>query len=90
MLGIGYKLSELNDMTISEMLFTLTATRKGQAYLMWRNAMLISWATLGKDYPKNPEDALPELFPPKKAVQMPDWLKEEWIKQQGGGINGRI
>ena len=38
---------------------------------------------MGKNYPDKPKDACPELFPPKKTIKMPNWLKEKWLKKGG-------
>lgn len=54
---------------------------------MWKEANLIGASFGGKDYPSNPEEACPELYPPKATIRMPDWLKEKWVKRmnKGGG-----
>lgn len=51
------------------------------AYELWKSAYLVSWATMGKHYPKTPEQASPELYPPKPKIKMPPNL---WIAQNGG------
>ena len=77
----GYMITELYDLTIAELTEMLTARRQGQAYDMWRQASLIGLAVFGKHYPKTPEEALPELFPPKKKYKMPDFLKERMARK---------
>ncbi len=66
-------------MTIKELVDTLQARRKGLAYRMWKEAYLISWATMGKKYPDTPEKANPELYPPKPRIKMPSNL----LKKKG-------
>lgn len=46
---------------------------------MWKEAYLISWATMGKKYPDTPEKANPELYPPKPRIKMPSNL----LKKKG-------
>lgn len=41
---------------------------------MWKEAHLIAWATMGKKYPQTPQDASPELYPPKPRIKMPEML----------------
>lgn len=71
----GYRVTDLYDLTLSELIETLEARREGHAYAMWKQAVLIG-ATMGKDFPKTPKEASPELFPAKKRFKMPEWLKE--------------
>lgn len=61
-------------MTFKELIDTLMARRKGLAYRMWKEAHLIAWATMGKKYPQTPQDASPELYPPKPRIKMPEML----------------
>lgn len=69
-------------MTVKELLDTLTARRKGLGYRMWKEAYLIGWATLGKNYARKPEKASPELYPKPKTIQMPEVLrKKEAVKR---------
>ena len=70
-------------MDLNELIKTLEQRRKGLAYKMWKEAMLIGWATMGKHYPDRPEEACKELFPPKKRIKMPKWLMEKWLKKGG-------
>jgi hypothetical protein len=74
------------DMTISELLDTLYARRKGLGYRLWKEAYLISWATMGKKYPRTPDKASPELFngEKKKTITMPENLLNKRIKQLRG------
>ena len=70
-------------MTLKELSKTLEQRRKGLAYMMWKQSLLTGWATMGKNYPDKPEEACQELFPPKKTIRMPNWLKERWAKKGG-------
>lgn len=74
-------------MTIQELLDTLAARRKGFAYKVWKQAQLIAWAVMGKNYPRNPEGASPELYPPKPRIKMPDNLLKSEMKKRGGKVN---
>ena len=74
---------DLYKMDLKELIRTLEQRRKGLAYRLWKEAMLTGWATMGKHYPKMPEEACSELFPPKKTIKMPNWLKDRWLKKGG-------
>ena len=74
---------ELYKMSLKELTKTLEQRRKGLAYRMWKQSLLTGWATMGKNYPDKPETACGELFPPKKSIKMPDWLKQKWLKKGG-------
>lgn len=67
-------------MTVYELRTTLEARKKGLAYRLWKTGNLCQ---LMQKYPQNPEEACPELSKPKKTYQMPDFLKEKWMKQKG-------
>ena len=85
-------LNELYDMTLKECLLTLTQRRKGLAYKMWKLPQLISLGiadTFSKpgsksNYPNTPEEASPELYPPKKTIKKPKCLYNSNITQRGG------
>lgn len=49
---------------------------------MWKQAHLNALAQSSK-FPSTPEDATPELYPPKKSIPMPDFLKDKWLKKGG-------
>ena len=83
LLKFDLKYEDLYKMDLNELTKTLEQRRKGLAYRMWKEAMLTSWATMGKKYPNKPEDACSELFPPKKVIKMPTWLKERLAKKGG-------
>lgn len=83
----GYKHEELYNMTLKELKNALEHHNKGLAYKMFKQAYLIGLAFGGK-FPKSPEDACKELYPPKKTYKMPDWLKKRYMKQKGVKIDG--
>ena len=72
----GYVITDLYDLTLAEMLEMLEARKKGQAYEMWKQGGLFGLAMNSKKYPETPEEASPELYPPKKRFKMPKFLKE--------------
>ena len=57
------------------------------AYKIWKESYLIAWAVMGKNYPKTPEKASPELYPKKKTIKMPPNLLREHLNTMGGKIN---
>ena len=59
----------------------LKNVNKGLAYFLFRDKVLMNQALAGK-MKKTPEEALPELYPVKKTYEMPQWLKERYLKQQ--------
>lgn len=69
-------------MTLSELIETLENRRKGLGYKMWKQAHLNALAQSSK-FPTTPEDATPELYPPKKSIPMPSFLKDKWLKKGG-------
>ena len=87
LLARGYKYDELYDMTLKELKNALEQYNKGLAYQMFKQAYLTGLAFCGK-FPKSPEDACKELYPPKKTYKMPDWLKKRYMKQKGVKMNG--
>ena len=70
-------------MDLKELIKSLEQRREGLAYKLWKEAMLTGWASNGKNYPKNYKEACPELFPPKKRIKMPKWMKERMLKKGG-------
>ncbi len=66
-------------MTMSELVDTLLSRRKGLSYRLWKNAYLTSWAVMGKNYPRKPEDASPELYY-RESIPMPDFLIPDLMK----------
>lgn len=78
----GYKIDELYNMTVKELMMSLRCTNKGLSYKMYKQAVLINQGIAGK-LPQRHEEANPELFPKKKSYVMPDWVKERYYKQKG-------
>lgn len=70
-------------MTVKELIKTLEMRRKGLAYKMWKSANLNGASVASKNYPSTPEEACPELYPPKASIRMPNFLKEKWVKRGG-------
>ena len=74
-------------MTVGELVDTLVARRKGIGYRFWKQAYLISWAVTGKNFPKTPEKASPELYTErKKTVKMPPNLLRKELEKRGGKV----
>ena len=67
-------------MTISELEKMLVNKRKGLAYKIWRLASFTR-SPFVKEFPKSPEEAMPELFPPKQGIPMPNFLIEKAMKR---------
>lgn len=73
-------------MTLRELTNTLKNRKQGLAYKMWKEAYLVVLGTsdLLRDkksramFPKSPEDASPELYPPKVTIKRPSFLRKEW------------
>ena len=74
-------------MTVSELIDTLLARRRGLGYRIWKQSYLTAWAVVGKHFPKEPEKASPELFPKKKTIKMPPNLLKAHLKNMKGEIN---
>lgn len=81
MLQRGYKYNELYDMTLKELHNAYNNVNKGLSYFLFKDKVLMSQALAGK-MKRTPEEANPELYPPKKTYKMPEWLKERYSKQQ--------
>ena len=75
-------------MTVSELVETLLARRKGLGYRVWKQAQLISWAVMGKNYPRTPDKASPELYQDerKKTIKMPPNLLKKELEKRGGKV----
>ena len=74
-------------MDLNELESTLINRRKGIANECFMVGML-SRTALAKELPDTPDKAFPNMFPPKKKYVMPDFLKDEAIKQlQERGVN---
>lgn len=74
--------SDLYNMTIEELYKTLDNRRKGLAYSLWKQAELNRYVLDPKNFPNTPEEASPELYPPKKTYKKFSFLegKEKEIK----------
>jgi len=65
-------------MTLKELAETIENRKKGLAYKLWKQAMLITLgvADLLKDkrheakFPDNPQEACPELYPPRPRLKV--------------------
>lgn len=78
MIFLGYNIKDLYDLDLKELDWMLETRRKGLAYELWKEGNLCQ---MMKTYPKNPEEACPELYPIKKGIKMPDFLKEKARKR---------
>lgn len=78
---------QLYEMTVSELIDTLQSRRKGLGYKLWKQAYLISWAVFGKNYPKTPQAANPDLYPRKTSIKMPPNLLKRELEKRGGNIS---
>ncbi len=66
------------DMTLKESSDTLENRKKGLAYELWKQAVLITMGVsdLLKDkkskskFPESPQEACPELYPPKPSLKV--------------------
>ena len=67
-------------MTMTELEKTLTNKRKGLAYRIWRLSTFVH-SPLVQNFPNNPKDAMPELYPREQGIPMPDFLKEKAMKR---------
>lgn len=67
-------------MTPYELKKTLEQRKAGLSYKLWKQGNLSQMMT---KYPDTPDDANPELAKPKPRIEMPNFLKEKWAKQQG-------
>lgn len=83
MLEFGYRFEEMYEMTVSELLDILEARRKALGYHLWKGAYLTAWAVMGKNFPKTPEKASPELYRKRKTIQMPDNLLQKEMEKWG-------
>lgn len=71
------------EMTIGELIDTLIGIRRGLGYRLWKEAVLTAWAVMGKNFPKTPEKASPELYERKKTIKMPPNLLKQHLEQMG-------
>lgn len=80
MLKYDLTFDEMYDMTVYELRETLINKRKGLAYKMWKQAILIG-QLFNDGFPKTPEEACPDLYPPKKTYKMPKWMIAKYYKR---------
>jgi hypothetical protein len=74
------------DMTLKELSETLERRKKGLAYKLWKQAELITMgvADLLKDkkskdiFPKTPQEACPELYPPRPSLKIKTKLNKKY------------
>lgn len=77
-LEIGLRYEEMYEMTLRELSETLEYRKKGMSYEFWKQAELIRVAVMDllKDkrsksiYPNTPQEACPELYPPKPSLKI--------------------
>lgn len=74
---------DLYDMTLTELIKTLENKNKGLGYELWKQASIIA-GFFSKKIPESPEEASPELFPPKKTYRLPPELVEKYFVKRGG------
>lgn len=84
----GLRFQDMYDLDFYELQNTIEYTKKGMAYKIWRMASLTRSPFI-KNFPETPEEACPELYPPKPSIKMPDFLKEKYYRQKGVKINER-
>ena len=77
---MGYLHKDLYTMTLTELEETIVSRKKGMAYEIWRLASLTR-SPFVKNFPNSPEEACPELYPPKEGIKMPNFLVEKAIKR---------
>lgn len=75
LLQLGYLYKDLYEMDLKELENVLEQRKKGLAYNLWKQAMLNTFVRDPEQFPKTPEDASPELYPPPKTYKMPEFLK---------------
>ena len=75
-LELGLSMNEMYDMTLKELDDVINYTRQGLAYNLWKQGAIIARMVSKEPY-GNPEEACPELFPPKKTYKGYDFLKDK-------------
>ena len=80
LLKFDLQYKDLYEMTLKELESTLENKRIGLAYKIWRLATL-THSPFVQNFPNNPKDAMPELYPIEKGIPMPDFLKEKAMKR---------
>ena len=80
MLELGYIYKDLYDMTIIELENTIENRRKGLAFSIWKISQLCHSPFI-KNFPSEPKQACPELYPIEKGIPMPNFLIEKAMKR---------
>lgn len=73
------------EMDLEELTETIVQRKQGLAYKIWRLSSFTRHPFV-KNFPENPEEACPELYPVKKGIAMPEFLKEKVAKRKRGVI----
>ena len=68
-------------MTLKELIMSTEYRKKGLAYQIWKTGLL---SQMLKEFPETPEEANPELYPPKPTIAKPSCLKHGKLKNKGG------
>jgi hypothetical protein len=85
-LEIGLNYDEMYDMTLKELSDTLEHRKKGLGYELWKQAVLMvdgirealrDKKTTSK-FPVTPQDACPELYPPKPSLKIKTPLNKKY------------
>lgn len=79
---------DLYEMDMNELEGVLINRRKGIAKESYMIGML-SRTAFAQDVPDSPEKAFPGMYPKPKSYKMPDFLKEKYYRENGGGIDER-
>lgn len=69
-------MNEMYDMTLKELDDVIVHKRQGLAYSLWKQGAIIARMVSKEPY-TNPEEASPELYPPKKTYSGYDFLKDK-------------
>lgn len=80
LLQFDLQYNDLYEMTITELENTLISKRKGLAYRIWRLSSFTR-SPFTKNFPNNPKEAMPELYPIEKGIPMPDFLKKKAMER---------
>lgn len=70
---------------LEELENTIIQRRKGLAYKIWRLSSFVKHPFI-ENFPEKPEDAMPELYPPKPSIPMPDFLMKKYYERKGVNV----
>lgn len=73
--GYGFRLTDLYELTVAELLLMLKGCREQLSYKIWKQAYLIARACFDKNYPQTHEDANPELID-RPTLRVDSWVVE--------------